>query len=175
MVVMSDDIKIVEREEQRTLEMQAECNMFAMPATFGRIYKTISELMDNKSIECSGAPYANYLEVNWEAFDKDHPLVTFFKSLFRKWKFIAGFPISSQAQAEGEIALGSLPKSKYVEMLHKGPYQKVGQTYKEMYAYIKENKLEIKNESIEIYTNDPKTVKATDLETIVLIPLQNDN
>lgn len=165
------DIKVVEREEVRTLEMQAQCNMFAMPKTFCRIYTTIADYMEKSGLECVDAPYANYLEVNWEAFDKNHPIVTFFKSLFRKWKFVAGFPIAGEAKAQDDIAVGILPKAKYVETLHKGPYQQVGKTYKDMYEYIKENNLKIKNESLEIYKNDPKTTKPADLETIVLIPL----
>lgn len=168
---MADKIEIVEREEVRTLEMQANCSMFAMPATFSRIYKTIADYMEKSGLECTDAPYANYLEVNWEAFDKDHPLLTFFKSLFRKWKFVAGFPVSGEPKAEGEIAVGLLPKAKYVQMMHKGPYQQVAKAYKDMYDYIKENDLKIKNQSIEIYKNDPKTTKAEDLETVVLIPL----
>lgn len=168
---MSNDVKVVEREELRTLEMQAECSMFAMPKTFCRIYTMISKYMEKSGLECVQAPYANYLEVNWDEFDKTHPFIMFFKGLFKKWKFVAGFPVDGEPKADGEIAVGVMPKAKYVEMLHKGPYQQVGKTYKAMYAYIKDNDLKIKNESIEFYMNDPSTTKAADLETVVLIPL----
>ena len=45
-------------------------------------------------------------------------------------------------------------------------------TYKKMIKWVDENDLKVKNESIEIYLNDPGDTKKEDLETEVLIPLQ---
>ena len=55
--------------------------------------------------------------------------------------------------------------------MHIGPYQKVGETYKKMVKFAKENNLALENESIEYYLNDPSTVTKDKLETEVLIPI----
>jgi len=89
----------------------------------------------------------------------------------KKWNMLIGFPVKEKTEGEGNIKSGSIEKGRFVKAIHRGPYQKVGETYKLMTDYIKKENFKIKNESIEYYLNDPKTTKKEDLETIVLIPI----
>jgi effector-binding domain-containing protein len=46
------------------------------------------------------------------------------------------------------------------------------QTYRRMFAWIKQQGFNAGNESFEFYLNEPGKTKREDLETIVLIPLR---
>ena len=89
----------------------------------------------------------------------------------RKWKLQIGFPLYNKAEGRGNIKAGFLPGGRFVKTEHRGPYHKVGKTYKKMLAWIRENNLKIKGESIEIYNNDPRITKKEKLETTILIPI----
>jgi len=163
-------VDVIEREMEYTLETKTESVTFMMPMVFGKAYKTIGEYMENKKIECVSAPFVRYINVNWEEVNKMSKFMMFLKMFTYKWNMLIGFPLNEKAEGEGEITSGVIPKGKYLKAMHKGPYKKVGETYALLTEYIIENNIKIKNESMEIYTNDPRTTNKEDLETIVLIP-----
>ncbi len=163
-------VDVIEREMEYTLEIKTEAAVFMMPMVFGKAFKSIGEHMDGKKIECKSAPFVRYLNVNWEEVNKMSKFMMFLKMFTYKWNMVIGFPVIEKADGEGNITPGVIPNGKYLKAIHIGPYKKVGDTYAFMTDYIIENGIKIKNESIEIYTNDPRTTKKEDLETIVLIP-----
>lgn len=68
-------------------------------------------------------------------------------------------PISVKVNNENELVVKRLPKQFYVKTIHQGPYQKVGATYKKMYFGAMSKNIDLLDESIEIYLNDPKETK----------------
>lgn len=163
-------VDVIEREMEYTLEIKAEAATFKIPMVIGKCYKSIMEYMEKKKVECSSAPYVRYIDVDWDAVNKTNKFMLFLKMITYKWNMVIGFPVKEKVDGEGEIISGVLAKGKYLKAIHKGHYQKLVDTYTIMLAYIKENDIKIKNESMEIYTNDPRTTKKEDLETIVFIP-----
>lgn len=58
-----------------------------------------------------------------------------------------------------------------VRAIHKGPYQKVGDTYKEIIDWAEANDVELADYTMENYINDPTTVAKEYIETLILIPI----
>jgi len=168
---MKNEIQIVEQDLKNTLEIKANIPMWKMPVMISKAYKKIVEHLEKSNIEPSDPPYIHYLNINWDEVKEEGRFLSFIKMFNRKWEMLIGFPVKENREGSGEISAGILPKGKYVQSMHYGPYQKVGETYKEMISWIKQNNLDIMNESVEIYLNDPRNTKKKDLQTIVLIPI----
>ena len=58
-----------------------------------------------------------------------------------------------------------------VRTIHRGPYQKIGDTYKEIVDWAVANDVELANHTMESYINDPTAVAREDIETLILIPV----
>ena len=168
---MKNEIQIIEQGLKNTLEIKAKVPMWKMPVVIGKSYKKIVEHLEKSSIEPSEPPYIHYLNINWEEVKEEGRFSSFVKMFTRKWEMLIGFQVKEKMEGSGEISAGILQKGKYVQSMHYGPYQKVGETYKKMISWIKQNNLDIMNESVEIYLNDPRKTKKEDLQTIVLIPI----
>lgn len=168
---MSFQIEVIEKETEYTLEINEIVPMWKMPMIIGSSYKAIAEYLGKKGLECIAAPYVRYIDLNWNELNNENKFFSFIKMVTKKWNMLIGFPVKEKTEGEGNIKAGIIEKGKFVKAVHRGPYQKVGDTYKLMTAYIKKENLKIKNESIEYYLNDPKTTKKEDLETTVLIPI----
>lgn len=165
-------IEIIEKPEVTTVEVKTEIKMLQMAKFMGSVYPRIIEYVKSEGKEVTEAPYARYYNVDWDEMTTQSKFKMFIEVFTRKWSFSAGFPIEGEFKGEEDILPAALPGGKFIQSLHKGPYQKVGDTYKAMVNYAKENQLKIKAESIEFYTNDPRKVKKEDIETICLIPIE---
>ncbi len=168
---MNNDIEIVERETEQVLEIHARVPMWKMPFVMSKAYKRIAEYFETAGVEPSGVPYAHYLNVDWADVNEESKFAAFIKMFTRKWEFLSGFPVGSTMEGSGDIQPGTLPGGRYIQTLHRGPYHKVGGTYKQLMAWVAQEGLTVRNASVEIYLNDPRTTKQADLETIVLVPL----
>jgi hypothetical protein len=59
-----------------------------------------------------------------------------------------------------------------VQVLHVGPYDQVGQTYRQLQAYAEQHALVPKGPAHEIYLSDPRRVAPEKLKTIVRLPVK---
>jgi hypothetical protein len=59
-----------------------------------------------------------------------------------------------------------------VQVLHVGPYDQVGQTYRQLHAYAAEHGLAVTGPAHEIYLSDPRRVAPEKLKTIVRLPVK---
>ncbi len=169
---MVHQIEVIEKEIGNVLQIYEEISMMQMPKVMSSDYTKILDYLKLQNSEMVGAPYARYLDIDWEK-ETNKGFFGILKDVFsKKWKIQIGMVSSNKLQEKGNIKPAVYENKKYVKTIHRGPYQKVGATYKEIYAYIKENKLIPKNESFEFYLNDPRETKKEELETEVLIPLK---
>ncbi len=169
---MAHQIEVIEKEIGNALEIYEEIKMMEMPKVMGADYKKILEHLKNNNSEMLGAPYARYIGVDWEV-ETNKGFFGILKDVFtKKWKIQIGMVSSKKLTENGNIKPIVHENKKYVKTIHKGPYQKVGATYKALFNYIKENNLDPENESFEFYLNDPGKVSKEELETEVLIPVK---
>ena len=56
-------------------------------------------------------------------------------------------------------------------MVHKGPFEKVGETYGKIFHFIGEQKLALAGAPVEFYLTCPKSNKPENLRTKVMVPV----
>jgi effector-binding domain-containing protein len=172
---LADQFEVIEKAIGPVIEIEESVSMWRMPATFARDYKRITEYLASQGAECVGMPYARYLDMNWEVELNRGKFATFITMLIRKWHFFVGMPVSKVIPGKAELKSQVIPGQRFVRGVHRGPYQKCGVTYKALFDWAIAHSLLLKNEAIECYVNDPHEVDKADIETVILIPLQQDN
>jgi len=168
---MAGSVEIVEKQDEFTLEINAQASMLMIPKVIGKAYEDLKKFMKQKGIPCEAPPFVKYVNFSWDESTGGNKFLGFFKMFTKKWDMQIGFPVKNDTPGEGSIKSGKILYGKYIQTLHKGSYQKVGSTYKILMAYMKENNLKVRNECMETYLNDPKITKKEDLQTLVVIPL----
>lgn len=90
-----------------------------------------------------------------------------------KCRYEACIRIKKDAVPEGEVGVKTIEGGKYAVFMHKGPYDKLGIVYNEIYhSWIPENKIEVRNAPpFEKYLNSPNTTKPENLKTEIFIPI----
>lgn len=169
---MNTDVKVVELEVRPTLEINARCTVMNMPLVIPRSFKAIAEYMQSQKQKIEHMPYVRYRNVYWDDM-KDNKLARFLKMITHKWDMLIGIPVTSKLPDKGIIRTGKFPGGLYLETIHVGPYSKLDAAYQRLTEYAGNEGISYKDESIEIYMNDPREVAKQDLQTRILVPLQN--
>lgn len=165
-------IELVEMEFGPSIEIESKTKMFGMPKEMGNSFTRIHEYTKQKHVKCSIAPYARYIDVDWE-YQTNSGFWAMFKDMFSKiWHFYSGFTLESAVEPQDDMHVKVFPKAKYIKATHYGPYQNVGKLYGKMYLWAKDKGYKCLPESLEFYTNDPAEVKKSELETILYIPIE---
>ncbi len=75
---------------------------------------------------------------------------------------------------EGEIFTKKIPGGKYAVFLHKGSYDNLEKTYKEIMAWVMKNEVELRDDPIfDKYLNrDPRRTKEENLRTEIFVPIK---
>ncbi len=167
----TEKFEILEKEIGPTVEIEEKVKVWQMPKTFGRDFEKINNYLVSNSAECSGMPYARYVDMDWEKEISRGLLANIVAVLFKRWHFFAGLPSSKMLESSGELQTQDIKSQKYARALHKGPYKDVGPTYKALYEWANAQGITLKNEAIEYYLNDPAEVKPAEIETEIFIPL----
>ena len=145
---------------------------YKLPFFFKKSFKMLQKVLPEISEE--NIHFARYSNIDWDTVECEKGFIGFFKSMFKK--FYAEVCISVE---EKPANLGSEVNflqfetfSKTLQTIHVGPYHKVADTYNELIDYANKNNLTLDNETFEIYLNDPRLVKAEEIETLIIIPLK---
>jgi len=164
-------MEIITKELGNVIEIEENLQVWKMPKKMGEDFKQLIEYLEENNLEIT-APYARYIDLDWEE-EASNVFFTKLSNFFvKKWHFKAGLVVSEKLNPKNPIKQDFIGKCKYLKKIHKGAYSKVGKTYKEMLLWAKSNNISLANESIEFYLNDPREVKKTELETMVLIRMK---
>jgi effector-binding domain-containing protein len=172
-IVMSNEFEIIEKTLGSVVEIEERVPVWRMPATFGRDFQRIANYLESHSAEVVGIPYSRYVDMNWEKELNGGKLATFFTMFTKQWHFFVGMPASKPVAGEGVLKSQELGSQRYARAVHRGPYKECGATYKALFDWVKAQGLSLQNQAIECYANDPNEVAEADLETVILIPLQD--
>ena len=170
---MDNEFEVIEKVIGPAIEIEERILLWHMPATFSRDYKRIAEYLESQGADCIGMPYARYLDMDWDVELNRGKLATFFSLLTKKWHFFAGMPSSKTLAGSGDLKTIVHTSQRYARGVHRGPYRKCDATYKALIQWAKDKGVTLKNEAIECYVNDPNEVDESDIETIILIPLES--
>lgn len=85
-----------------------------------------------------------------------------------------GFPIPAAAlgKASGEIKAGQTPSGKVLKAVHRGPYDKLRETYDALGKHMKAADIPMPAISWEVYLSDPNTTADADLITEIFMPVE---
>jgi len=167
---LSNEFEIIEKEIGPVIEIEERVPVWRMPATFGRDYKRIAEYLTSQGAEVVGMPYARYQNMDWEVELNRSKLSTFFSLFTHKWHFFVGMPSSKELSGKDELQAKIHNNKTYAKGVHYGPYKECGATYKALFEWATSQGVNLENEAIESYVNDPAEVKQSEIETIILIP-----
>ena len=151
-----EKIEIVEKEIGDVVEIEERVPMWKMPSAMSRDFNLILEHLKSMGADCKEAPYARYLDIDWELEMKTGAFGNFIRMFTKQWHFQTGMPVSVPIEGTGNLVCRKIQNKKYVKTIHHGPYQKVGAAYKRMYVWTRAQKLSLENESMEFYLNDPR-------------------
>lgn len=148
-------MEIKKVEKLKTLMVRTVAPASTLPVLMGEVYGELGAYMGRKGIAFAGPPYAMYYNMDMDALDVE-----------------MGFPVSVDAEGEGRITAGEIPGGTVASAVHKGPYDKLMDTYNILMAFVRENGLETTEWMYEFYLNSPAEVKPEDLETEICYPLK---
>lgn len=168
-----EEIEVIEKEIGDVIEIEERVSMLKMPSVMGKDFTLILEYLKTKDVRCKEAPYARYLDIDWEVEMKKGMFANIISAFTKKWHFQIGMPTEKKIGGTDNMISKHIKTEKYIKTHHYGPYQKVGGTYKKMCAWAKTKNLTLDKESFEFYLNDPGETKKEDLKTMVLIPVIN--
>ena len=167
------EITIVQKKQEYALCESKIVGTLSLGKVMAPIYKSISEILKKHDIEFGDncMPFAKYNNVNWDQLNKKGFLSAINLMFFYKWDLSIGITCPESISPEGNLDKMNIIFGDYVRMIHKGPYQKVGETYEKILEYAKREKIETGTYSIEFYLNDPRETPKNFLKTEVLVPI----
>ncbi len=89
-------------------------------------------------------------------------------------RYDACITVSDSVEPEGETGVHDIGGGEYAVTLHEGPYQKLGETYAQLYGswFAVEGHEPGPAPCLEFYLNDPESTEPEDLLTEVCVPIQ---
>ena len=73
--------------------------------------------------------------------------------------FEIGFPVSKSVNEAGRVKNSALPGAKVVRAVYQGPYERMGDAWRELQDWVRERKLPEDGRFFERYLNNPDEVK----------------
>jgi hypothetical protein len=84
----------------------------------------------------------------------------------------AGAKLAAKGPLIAQVHLIKLEEGSCVQMLHVGPYDKIGETQAQIDKFAAENHLRAAGRVHEVYLSDPRRVAAAKLRTILRLPVK---
>ncbi len=141
---------------QKTASIRTRTSVSNLPETIRQAYQSIGILMSENGVECVGAPFAIYYNMDIQDLDVE-----------------LGFPVSSRISEKGRIKNSFIPQGKVISFTHVGPYNELESAYNEAFEWIKQNNVETNGVVCELYHNDPAVLPPAELITEICMYLKN--
>lgn len=147
---MTLDVTFVDLQSQPAAIIELKTSHEAIGNDLGRAYGTLAQHLQSSGTQMAGPPFAIY-----NAMDGD------------EWTVTAGYPVATPITAEGTIKPGETPGGRAAQVLHVGPYDKLGDKWRALERWAKENGHSMTNVAWESYIDDPDTTDPTKLRTLL--------
>ncbi len=92
-----------------------------------------------------------------------------------KLRYDACITINEEVNPEGEVGIQRIPGGRYAVFLHKGPYEKFSETYREIFSvWLAQSGETLRDAPVfEVYLNrDPRRTKPENLRTEIWVPIE---
>jgi len=154
------NIETVEIEPRPMLYLtrQSAMDPAAISRTMSEMFTEMGRFIGEKHVPVTGAPLAIY---------HDHA--------DGKISIDLGFPVAPSAAslAQGDIKAGLTPGGKALKAVHRGPYDRLRDTYGELEGQLRKAGIPLPPRSWEVYLNEPGLVADKDLLTEIYMPVSS--
>lgn len=158
---------------RRAVVVHAECKTLQMAKVIGPAFDRVMRHLQAKGVEPKQPPFVRYYGFTFDEMNSQGFLKAMLNMFTRVWKLEIGFPIEVPVDPTADLKFVEYPYTQAATCIHRGPYQKVGNSYKKLNQWLKANGHVPEDTSFEVYLNDPHSTAAKDLETVILMPLKN--
>jgi effector-binding domain-containing protein len=150
-----DDIELNHTIPRTTAVVRARVPMRDLPGFLSHAFAAVAEALARQGVHVTGPPLALYRSVPAGAVDVE-----------------AGFPVAAEVAPEGDVQPSSLPGGDAAETVHIGPYETLGDTYRDMCEWMERHGRRPSELSWESYLTGPDDPAGP--ETLVVWPFAQD-
>jgi effector-binding domain-containing protein len=147
-----DDIELNRTAPRATAVVRAVVPIRDLPAFLSHAFAATADAVARQGIHVTGPPLALYRSVPGDTVDVE-----------------AGYPVATEVASEGEVRPSSVPGGDAVETVHIGPYETLGDTYREMAGWMERHGRRPATLTWELYLTDPEDPAGP--ETLVVWPI----
>ena len=140
---------------QNTLFVRVHTSMQDLGSTMGQCLGKVMAYLGEQKQYPAGAPFASYQNMSGGSVDAE-----------------IGFPVAQAMSGNGDVIAGTIPANTYATCIHQGPYDGVSGAYQTLMQWIPRAGYHIAGPAYEIYLNDPSKTAPSDLQTLVMFPVQ---
>lgn len=141
---------------QTVMSVRLHTPVEKLPELLALWFQSIAQHILSLGEEPSGPPYVGYFNMDMQNLDIE-----------------IGFPIDKPMPGEEEIQPGEIPAGPAVACLNTGPYDQLERAYQAMNQRIEATGKKPTGTVYEFYLNAPDEVPAEELQTRILMPLEN--
>ncbi len=135
---MAQEVTVKELGAQPTVAIRTTTSMAEIGNAMGPLFGEVSSYLHKKGAIPAGEPFTIYHKVEADQIDME-----------------CGMPVASPTEGEGRIAAGELPGGRAATVTHLGPYDKLGDTYAVLTAWVQEKGYKPAGSMWEVYFTDP--------------------
>ncbi|MEM6476014.1 MAG: GyrI-like domain-containing protein [Pseudomonadota bacterium] len=165
-----DPITIETLPAQPVCEVDAAPRLWQIPSVIANCFGQATAQIETAGAERTGMPHARYLEIDWATM-KHSAFRQMLGMLFKRQKMKAGFHLARPHEVDGRPFGSEIPAGRYATTIHRGAYHKVGETYSRVLDWANEQGLELADNTIESYIDDPGEMPMEEVRTQVFVPL----
>lgn len=137
---MSIEVEITEVQPRKAAVLDIKTTYDKISESMGEGYEKLFGYLGRTGVQPAGPPFALYMDVSGP-----------------EWDIRLGAPVAGMV-SEGEgVKMGELPGGKVAATWHVGPYDKLGETWTALEAWLKEHDYETSGMCWESYVTDPDT------------------
>ena len=152
---MEEHMEIRTVEEQAMAAVRTRTPVEKLSEVMGACYGEIMQYLGSQNAQPAGPPFAIYYNMDMSDLD-----------------VAIGFPVTAEVDGAGRVRGGKIPGGKAAVEMHTGPYDKIGEAYERLSAFIKDKGLEVDTCTYEFYLNDPGGTPPDKLETEIFFPVK---
>ena len=125
-------------ERQPYAAIRTTTPMSGIGAAMGPLYGELFGWLARKGVRATGEPWTRYLHVGPDEVELE----------------IAA-PVADEVKSEGRIIGGVMPACDVATTIHDGPYDRLGDAYEALAAWVAEHHAQVTGAMWEVYLTDP--------------------
>jgi effector-binding domain-containing protein len=150
------DIELNRTVPRTTAVMRATVPLRDLPAFLSRAFAAVADALGRQGVHVTGPPMAVYRSVSVDAVDVE-----------------AGFPVAADVTPEGGVRPASVPGGEAIETVHIGPYETLGDAYRDMSQWMERHGRHPGGPTWESYLTGPDDPAGP--ETLIVWPITEED